>query len=82
MKKFLAFLLIAIIACTTVEDIDLESLWKKIKNAFKKGVKWLKDKGIFDTVKNTLIKLGKQAAIALCAKYIGQSTCETVVNQL
>ena len=29
MKKFLAFLLIAIVACEAIEDVDLEGLWKK-----------------------------------------------------
>ena len=44
MKKFLAFLLIAIIACTTVEDLDLEGKqWDKIKNVLDKGWKYVKD---------------------------------------
>ena len=82
MKKFLAFLLIAIVACTTVEDLDFDSWWDKIKDFFKKGWNWLKEHGVLDLVKDTLWKLGKEAAIALCSKWLDRSTCETVINGL
>ena len=60
MKKFLAFLLIAVIACTTVEDLELEGKWwDKIKNAFNKAWKWLKDNGVIDA----LIDVGKTILI-------------------
>ncbi len=42
MKKFLAFLLIAIVACTTVEDLKFESWWDGIVDFLKEGWNWLK----------------------------------------
>ena len=82
MKKFLAFLLIAIVACTTVEDLTFESWWSKIKDLFKKAVNWLKENGYYELIKSTLINLGKQAAILLCKKWFDQETCESVINGL
>ena len=81
MKQFLAFLLIAIVACTTV-DLDLESWWDDIVDFFKKGWNWLKEHGVLDLVKETLWKFGKAAAIQLCSKWLDQSTCEAVINGL
>ena len=87
MKKFLAILLIAIIACMTVEEeMELNSwfskLWDKIKNAVKKAWNWLKEKGILDKIKNALVTAGKYAAIALCKKWFDAETCEGVIGQL
>ena len=42
MKKFLAFLLIAIFECTTVEDLKFESWWDGIVDFLKEGWNWLK----------------------------------------
>ncbi len=42
MKKFLAFLLIAIVECTTVEDLKFESWWDGIVDFLKEGWNWLK----------------------------------------
>ena len=42
MKKFLAFLLIAIVECTTVENLNFESWWDGIVEFFKGGWNWLK----------------------------------------
>ena len=64
MKKFLAFLLIAIIACTAVEDLELEGLWDKFKNWCKKN--WSKIKGTFITIATNI---GKASIIALCQKW-------------
>ena len=82
MKKFLAFLLIAIVACTTVEDLTFESFWDKIKDWFKKAVNWLKEIGVYDIIVNTLITLGKQAAIGLCSNFLSQDECESIINSL
>ena len=81
MKQFLAFLLIAIVACTTV-DLDLESWWDSIVDFFTRGWNWLKENGLLDIIKDTLIKLGKEAAINLCAGWLERSTCEAVINSL
>ena len=93
MKKFLAFLLIAIVACEAVEDVDLEGLWKKIKKAVKsawdklsgavkKAVNWLKDKGIYDLVKDKLIQLGKVAATTFCSAYLSPAVCAPAIEGL
>ena len=93
MKKFLAFLLIAIVACEAVEDVDLEGLWKKIKKAVKsawdklsgavkKAVNWLKDKGIYDLVKDKLVQLGKAAATTFCSAYLSPAICAPAIEGL
>ena len=87
MKKFLVFLLIAVIVCQAVEEeIDMNSWigdhWKKIKNAFKKAWNWLKEKGLLSKIKDALVSLGKQAAIALCKKWFDEAVCEKVIGSL
>ena len=93
MKKFLAFLLIAIVACEAVEDVDLEGIWKKIKKAVKsawdklsgavkKAVNWLKDKGIYDLVKDKLVQLGKAAATTFCSAYLSPAICAPAIEGL
>ena len=87
MKKFLAFLLIAVIACMTVEEEMefnswLSNLWNKIKNAVKKAWNWLKEKGYLSKIKDALVKLGKTAAIALCKKWFDAQVCEGIINGL
>ena len=93
MKKFLAIFLIAIVACEAVEDLDLEGLWKKIKKAVKsawdklsgavkKAVNWLKDKGIYDLVKDKLVQLGKAAATTFCSAYLSPAVCAPAIEGL
>ena len=93
MKKFLAIFLIAIVACETVEDLDLEGLWSKIKKvvksawdklsgAVKKAVNWLKDKGIYDLVKDKLVQLGKAAATTFCSAYLSPAVCAPAIEGL
>ena len=93
MKKFLAIFLIAIVACEAVEDFDLDGWWKKVKKklksvwdklsgAVKKAVNWLKDKGIYDLVKQKLIQLGKAAAISFCSGYLSPAVCAPAVEGL
>ena len=69
MKKFLAFLLFAVIACTAVEDFDLKGFLDGI-------IEWLKENGIYDI----LINYGKQAAVKLCSNWFAESTCELAIN--
>ena len=93
MKKFLAIFLIAIVACEAVEDLDLEGLWKKIKKvvksawdklsgAVKKAVNWLKDKGIYELVKDKLVQLGKAAATTFCSAYLSPAICAPAIEGL
>ena len=69
MKKFLAILLIAIVACETAEEFDLEGWMEDLKNA-----------GIFDLVKSKIISFGKSVAINFCAGYLSRSVCTIAVN--
>ena len=93
MKKFLAIFLIAIVAWETVEEFDLEGLWSKIKKKFKsawdklsgavkKAVNWLKDKGIYDLVKDKLVTLGKVAATTFCSAYLSPAVCGPAIEGL
>ena len=91
MKKFLAFFLIAIVACEAVDDLDLEglwgwikdkvsSLWNKLTSAVKKAINWLKDKGIYDLIKDKVIQLGKVAATTFCSAYLSPAVCGPAVE--
>ena len=71
MKKFLAILLIAIVACEAVEEFDLKGWLDGIINQ-------LKEWGVYDA----LISKGKEFAINFCAKYLGQTVCEMAINWL
>ena len=71
MKKFLAILLIAIVACETVEELHLEDV-----------LDWLRNSGILDAVKNYIISYGKKMAVDFCAGYISRSICQTAVDIL
>ena len=88
MKKFLAIFLIALVACETVEDLDLEwpkwltDAWNWVSNAAKNAFNWLKDKGILDAVKNVAISAGKAAAIAWCTPYLSTPVCTLAVNAI
>ena len=50
MKKFLAFLLIAVIACTAVEDLDFEGFWGSVWSGIKTAWNWLGDHGVLGAV--------------------------------
>ena len=95
MKKFLAVLLIAIVSCETVQDLDLESWWTKIRDkvvntvksvwdtlrdVVKSAVNWLKENGYFDLLKNKIIEMGKTAATAWCSNYVSAELCSNAVE--
>ena len=71
MKKFLAILLIAIIACETVQEFDSEDWINPLESA-----------GIYDLVLQKLINYGRQVAVNFCAQYLSRSTCESEVDAL
>ena len=93
MKKFLAILLIAIIACSTAsvveeEEFELEQLpdwlkngWSTLLNVAKKVVQFLKDQGLWDQVatllKNVLVKVEE-----LCPKVLDEELCGVLVGGL
>ena len=96
MKKFLLFLLIAIVATATIK-IDTEELqgwWddiiggitnflSKLSQTAKQVYQWLVDNGYWDYIVS-LVKTGATyAAIAACTSYTGQAgACTTVINIL
>ena len=82
MKKFLAFLLIAIIACNTVEDLTLQNILDYLKELYEKAVQWLKDNGVYDEVIAALKTLGKEAAVGVCTKWLDRTMCEALLSFL
>ena len=74
MKKFLAILLIAIVACSTIQVVDEEEAelqklpkwikkgWAKIKSAFKKVVTFLKDNKLWEPLVKLFSRYGKKYA--------------------
>ena len=98
MRKFLAVLLIAAIACTEVVDTEvapefndvelknwldgLKKGWNALTSGVKKAVNWLKEKGYWDTIVKAAKTAGKLAAKALCAKYTSGDTCGQIVDAL
>ena len=79
MRKFLAILLIAMIACSTFEE-DMNGIWDTIKKWYQK----LKDMGVIDIIINLLRTYGVPAAKQACCNYIPEacSICETILNFL
>ena len=77
MKKFLAILLIAIVACEAVEEYDLVGA---ITDAIQNALNWLKQKGIYDLVKDKVVALGKTAAIGVCTPYLSLPICTLAVE--
>ena len=94
MKKFLAILLIAIVACSTVsvveeEEFDLEKLpdwvkkgWSTLLKTFKKVVQFLKDNGLWDPLVELLKDAGKVAAKGLCLKVYDEEFCDELLGSL
>ena len=82
MKKFLVLLLIAIIACKTAEEIEIEE--ELIKSAQDLYNKLKKISGAIDAIKRALKNSGKAAAKSLCCTYVPSmcSFCGTVLNML
>lgn len=79
MRKFLAILLIAIIACSTLEQ-DLNGWWDTIKEWYNK----LKEMGVIDILLNLLRTYGVPAAKQACCNYLPAacSICEMILNLL
>ena len=97
MKKILVIFLIAIVACETAQDINIEGWWSDIRDRIEKALKdawdtlsqdvkdainWLKEKGIYDTVKEQLVGSGKTAAIGICTPVLGPAICGAAIEGL
>ena len=71
MKKFLAFLLIAIVTCEAVEELDLQiRIPSDPTDQIKKRLKEL------------IINSGKKAAVQFCSKYLPQNVCQSAVDAI
>ena len=94
MKKFLAILLIAIVACSNVsvveeEEFDLEKLpewikkgWSTLLKTFKKVVEFLKESGLWDPLVKLLKDKGLETAKKLCLKVYDEEFCDELVGSL
>ena len=81
MKKFLAILLIAIIACTTVEQEQaFQGFIDKVKELYNK----LKEMGVIDALVNALRTYGKPIAKKICCEKLPDwcSLCDAVIDML
>ena len=76
MKKFLAILLIAAIACEAYEEITLEDIWNNVQDA----INWLRDHGYLDKIKELAYTVGKYLAKNLCKKYLDENICDQVID--
>ena len=98
MKKILFLVLIAIIACSQVEQyepydiedfdlilegINIRSLWNKFKNNASQAKQFLKSIGLYDPLINLLKKYASGYAVNYCtSKGIPNDICQSIVNFL
>ena len=80
MKKFLVFLLVAIIACKAVEEIQEEELIKGVMALYNKLVAL----GVINILKSILKKSGRSAAKSACCSYAPElcNYCGAVLGKL
>ena len=76
MKKFLAILLIAIVACSTAPVADEENVLAKLLKGFKKGVQLLKEKGLLAPIVKMLKSAGIVVPKELCLKVLDEELCD------
>ena len=88
MKKFLAILLIAIVACSTV-PVEEEKVPEKVKNVLlkllkplKKVVQFLKEKGYWDQVVKFLKATGLIIPKDACVEVYDEETCDELLGSL
>ena len=86
MKKFLAILLIAIVACSTVPEENLPETIKnrldKLLKSFKKAVEALKDSGLLSKIGEFLKSLGLVVPKELCLKVFDEELCDEFLGNL
>ena len=94
MKKFLAILLIAIVACSTVSAVeeqkfDLEKLpdwvkkgWSTLLKTFKKVFEFLKESGVWDPLVKLLKETGLVVPKELCLKVYDEEFCDELLGSL
>ena len=93
MKKIIFVLLIAIIACSTVEEFDdvelqkfdpkaIADIWKKVKDVIDKAIKFLKENNLYEPLVDLIKKYGSKYANDFCVKQhkIEETTCKSIVD--
>ena len=95
MKQVLFILLIATIACASIEKfeeedleivlegINFKSLWNKVKKHVTQAKAWLKAVGLYDPLMNALKNIGGYYAQNYCvSKGIPSDVCTSIVSFL
>ena len=94
MKKFLFLVLLAVIACTSLEpieqdDLDIvlgisfKSMWNAVKNNVSQAIKWLKSVGLYDPLIKLIKTAGSYYANNYCtSKGVPSSVCSSIVDFL
>ena len=91
MKKFLAILLIAIVACSSVSVVEEEEYelelpawlkkgWSKVKEYIKKVIIMLKGSGYWDLIVEYLKTKGKEYAKKFCLKWYDEEFCDELIG--
>ena len=91
MKKFLAILLIAIVACSSVSVVEEEEYelelpswlkkgWSKVKEYIKKVIIMLKGSGYWDLIVDYLKTKGKEYAKKFCLKWYDEEFCDELIG--
>ena len=74
MKKFLVFLLIAIVTCEAIEELNLQA---RIPTDPTNPIDQIKKR-----LKELIINSGKKAAVQFCSKYLPQNVCQSAVDAI
>ena len=91
MKKLLAILLIAIVACSTASVVEekkfdlpewVNKVWSKLLKAFKKVVEYLKENGLLDPIVKLLKGIGLVVPKELCLKVYDGEFCDELLGGL
>ena len=88
MKKFLAILLLSIIACQVIgEKIKVKNLLSGIWDdqfdyIVEDAIKWLKRNNHLEEIKSYLDKNDRATALAICTKYFNDKICQGVLDKI
>lgn len=66
----------------TIPDWMRDDNWKKIVDAEKKAVNWLKENGYWDQIVYMAKKYGRKAGIALATKYVCEELAIAIFDDL
>ena len=80
MKTFISILLFTLIACAEIEEeiILKESLVVKYAKKSIEAIKWFREKGLWEELKQIFRKSGRNDAIVFCRKYKPSVICSFI----